>query len=455
MTDKKNKGFDEAWPDERLAFFDGVDNELRKLREERSDLKEKRLALVGAWNNAKEINDIIVSQGLKLSIIADNNPNKQGVSRLGIISQSVESLTSEDNIVILVVSIWYWKEIRAQLLRMGFKENEDFYVLMGEREVEKRDDEGRHVLSDETWEQYKERAQKGYASYLRIAEKYPGKPIWLMHQPSLGDLFIFSMFLPYEMGVSSIAECDCVLIVTKNSVRKLAQLIGYRYIEMITFEEAYSDWLMLKRLMDDELPIFNAVYHGENKLFQTLVHFTQVSFCDSFTKYVFRFPEEVKPIYPRLPGRKDHVTEQFAEYGLIPGKTVVISPYAGHFEAHITMEQWERLAEALKIKGYTVCSNCGGPAEKPIPGTAAPFIELQDCQHFVETAGYFLGVRSGFCDLVCMADCHKAVIYESGAPAGSIDYFGFDSMGLGEDILEYVNDCIHTDDMIEEILAQY
>lgn len=450
-----NKGFDEAWPDERLDFFAGIDRELKKLREKRPDLPTKRLALVGAWNNAKELNDIIISQGLKLSIIADNNPNKQGVSRLGIISQSVDSLVSETDILILVASIWYWKEIRSQLLRLGFKENADFYVLMGGRSIEGTDLKEKHVLSGDTWTDYKERVRRGYTSYLKITEKYPGKPIWLMHQPSLGDLFIFSMYLPYAMGVASIPECDCVLIVTKNSVRKLAQLIGYTNIEMITFEEAYSDWLMLKRLMDDELPIFNAVYHGENKLFQTLVHFTEVSFADSFTKYVFRFPNEVKPIYPRLPGRKDHVIRQFEEYGLIPGKTVVISPYAGHFEAHITMDQWINLVETLKKKGYTVCSNCGGPEEIPIPGSNAPFIDLQDCQTFVEVAGFFLGVRSGFCDLVCMADCHKVVIYETGAPAGSVEYFGFGSMGLGEEILEYVNDCIHTDEMLEEILELY
>ena len=446
---KEYEKFDVAWQEERLDFFDGVFKELAELKEQRV-FEHKNIAIVGSWNNAGEINEMLVKLGLTLTHIADNNPNKQGVSRLGIISQSVESLQNVNNLVILVASIWYWKEIRGQLLRLGFKENRDFYVLRGGVRFTRNDKQ--QLIADVVWEDYKDRAKQGYESYLKIRDQYPGKPIWLMHQPSLGDLYIFSLFLPHAMGVNNVSECDCVLVVTKNSTRKLAEILGFRTIEMIPFEEAFSNWLMMLRLMGEGLDVHNAVYHGENKLFQTLVHYSRVSFRDSFTKYVFQFPEEVEPIYPEFPKRHEHVLEQFIFHGLKPGKTVVISPYAGHFEAKISEEQWSNLITRLKEKGYTVCTNCAAPNEKPLPGTVAPFIDLQDCVEFVETAGTFVGVRSGFCDLVCMAKCRKIVIYETGAPAGSIDYFGFESMGLGENITELVNDCISTNDLIDSIV---
>ncbi len=44
------------------------------------------------------------------------------------------------------------------------------------------------------------------------------------------------------------------------------------------------------------------------------------------------------------------------------------------------------------------------------------FIELRDCVEFAETAGHYIGVRNGLCDVLCMADCRKIVIYETGAP---------------------------------------
>jgi ADP-heptose:LPS heptosyltransferase len=207
--------------------------------------------------------------------------------------------------------------------------------------------------------------------------------------------------------------------------------------------------------MGDKLNIRNAVYHGLNTIFQSLVWNTQVTFRDSFIKYVFHFSEDVEPIYPVFPKRKEQVLEQFKKYGLKPGKTVVISPYAGHFIAQISEAHWNKLILELEAKGFTVCTNCGGQEELPLPRTQAPFIELQDCVEFVEAAGYFIGVRSGFCDLICMANCKKIVIYETGAPAASIDYFGFKSMGIGENIVELINDCIHVDELIDGIVEKY
>lgn len=451
IMEPKNE-FEAAWLDERAEYFSGVSADIMKLRFQ-GVFNGKNIAIVGSWNNAGEINKIMISLGLKLTHIADNNPKKQNISRLGIVSQSVESLKDVENLIILVLNNYFWKELQFQLSSLGFVEERDFYIIYGGDKFKKKSLRSESIkLTDETWDKYKKCVELGYQSYAEIKEKYRGLPIWLMHQPSLGDLYIFSLFLPHAMGVNSIEECECVLVVTKNSVKKLADVIGFKYIELITFEEAYRNWLALMRLAGDKFNIHNAVYHGLNNIFQTLVHYSEVSFRDSFTKYVFQFEKEVMPIYPQFPKRTEHVLEQFREYGLIPGKTVLISPYAGHFIASIASEEWTYLINNLKDRGYTVCTNCGSAEEQPLPGTQAPFIELSDCVEFVETAGYFIGVRSGFCDLVCMADCKKIVIYETGAPAASIAYFGFESMELGENMTEIINDCIHTDEMIDRIL---
>lgn len=451
--DKKINNYDAAWLDERAEYFEGVYLDIKKLKE-RSVFSGKKIAIVGSWNNAAEINAIIEKLDMSISIIADNNPNKQGVSRLGITSQSVESLANEKNIAVLVLNNAYWRDIQKQLLNLGFAENIDFYIVFGGERFMPESGEGKEsaIIPAELWNKLCIYAERGFISYSELSLKYPGLPVWLMHQPSLGDLYIFSMFLPVAMGVKNISDCNCVLIVTKNSVRKLAEAIGYRNIVLISFEEAHKHWLMLLKLMGDKLNIHNAVYHGLNGFFQTLVWNTQVTFRDSFTKYVFHFVNEVEPIYPQFPKRSDIVKAEFKRLNLKVGKTVVISPYAGHFEATITPEQWKRLTDALADKGYTLCTNCGGAGELPLPDTVPVFIELQDCVEFTETAGYFIGIRSGFCDLLCTAGCRKIVIYETGAPAASIDFFGFESMGIGDgNIIEVINDCIHTDELIDEI----
>jgi len=449
----KTIDFNASWLSERSEYFDRVYNDIKRLKE-KDVFANKRIAIVGVWLNMAEINEIIRRLDMTISIIADNNPNKQGISKLGIISQSVKSLVNENNVIILVINNIYWRDIQLQLQNLGFVKNIDFFVIFGSKKAKLGREKVKEppIISARIWNKLCSYANKGFASYIKLAQKYPELPIWLMHQPSLGDLYIFALFLPAAMGETCISDCKCVLIVTKNSVKKLAETLGFKNIVLISYDDAHHKWLTVMKLMGDTLNVRNAVHHGLNNVFVSLILNTQVTFSDGFKKYVFQFVKEVKPIYPLFPKRKEYVLAQFREYGLKPGKTVVISPYAGHFIAQINKEHWIKLISRLTAKGFTVCTNCGSPEESPLPGTKAPFIELQDCVEFVETAGYFIGVRSGFCDLVCMANCKKIVIYETGAPAASIDFFGFKSMGIGENIIELVNDCIHVDDLIENII---
>jgi len=453
---EKNVNFDAAWLSEREEYFQGLYNDIMKLRDQ-GKFAGRKIAVVGCWNNFMEVKKIIEQLSLKVSFIADNNPKKQGISRCGIVSQSVESLVDEENIAILVINNMYWKDLRQQLISLQFVENKDFFVLYGgaKFEADAKGTNDTSIIFPRTWDELRLQAWDGFQSYKKINDKYKGLPIWLMHQPSLGDLYIFSLFLPIAMGKKTVSECDCVLIVTKNSTKKLAEAIGYRNIELITFEEANKNWLVLLKLMGDQLNIRNAVYHGLNTIFQSLVWNTAVTFRDSFTKYVFHFEQEVEPIFFDFPKRRDVVFRQFTELGLQPGKTVLISPYAGHFEASISENQWKYLVNKLIEKGYSVCTNCGSANELPLPNTIAASIELQDCVEFVEMAGYFIGIRSGFCDLICKADCKKIVIYETGATAASIDYFGFANMRIADDIIELINDCIHTDQLMDEILQYF
>ncbi len=453
---EKNVNFDAAWLSEREEYFQGLYNDIMKLRDQ-GKFAGRKIAVVGCWGNFLEVNKIIGELGLKVSFIADNNPKKQGISRCGIISQSVESLIDEENVVILVINNLYWRDIRQQLIELNFVENNDFFVLFGGEKFEAnaKGFSNTSIISSNIWNEIMLCAWDGFLSYKKINEKYKGLPIWLMHQPSLGDLYIFSLFLPIAMGKKNVSECDCVLIVTKNSTKKLAEAIGYKNIELISYEEAGKNWLAMLKLMGDQLNVRNAVCHGLNKIFPNLIWNTAVTFRDSFTKYVFHFEQEVEPVFFEFPKRRDEVARQFTKMGLKPGKTVVISPYAGHFEATISEKQWKYLVDKLIEKGYSVCTNCGSVNEHPLPNTVAARIELQDCVEFVEMAGYFIGIRSGFCDLLCKANCRKIVIYETGAPAASIDYFGFANMRIADDIIELINDCIHTDQLMDEILQYF
>ncbi len=451
--------YEAAWIRERDEYLEELHNDLKRLSES-GVLEGKRIAIAGCWTNAGEVKKILGGLGLSISIIADNNPKKQGVSRVGIIAQSVTSLADERNIVILLLNTlnnYYWYALRNQLNELGFVRDVDYFIVFGGEKNRQKADPDSLAVSDALWDKWSGYAEKGYASYMEVTRQHPGLPIWFLGYPSLGDVYIFSLYLPFAMGVRSVAECEGVLIVSKNSVKKLAEALGFRRVLLIPLEEAILHWVYAMRLMGDKLTkLQNGVYHALNSHFQYLAGNTDVNFRDSFTRYIFNFQEEVRPAYPQLPGRRDVVLAMFEKLNLKPGKTVLISPYAGHFEAAVAPDQWGRLVKALLDNGYCVCTNCGGPNEPPLPGTVPVFVELRDCVEFAETAGYFVGVRSGFCDLLCMARCLKVVIYETGAHSASKEFFGFDSMGLGDgNIIELLNDCIHTDELLDSIAERF
>lgn len=409
---------------------------------DRGIFQNKKIALIGSWGDQKWIYDTMEKLGLKLSFIADNNPSKQGIVKLGIKTNSVESLLDIEDLIILVSGA-YFSEISTQLKSLGYVENKDFFVLALEK--------GDSLYDDRNQKKFEADVMRGFELYSDIKKRHGDMPIWLMHQISLGDLYLFSLFLPAAMGVSDITECECVLVVARRATKHLAEILGYKNIELVLLEDMSCSLLPLTKIAGDCLNMHNTIFHGTDTLISRIINHSEINFIDTFTKGVFRFSKGVKPIYPHFPKRSERVHEIFQEYGLKFGKTILLSPYATHFTASISDKQWETLAEKLKKKGYSVCTNCAGD-EKPVRGTQAPPIELEDCVEFVENAGYFIGVRSGLCDLICMAECSKIIIYEEGANA-DINFHGFANMGIGKGITELVNDTVHTDEMISEIVS--
>lgn len=126
----EKKNFDAAWLDGRDAYFNALKMEIKNLKDA-GVFKNKRIAIVGVWNNAGELYKIFQALGLRLTNIADNNPNLWGLSRIGILCQSVESLAREKNTITIIANNGAWQELRSQMLELGLKENKQFYVLFG------------------------------------------------------------------------------------------------------------------------------------------------------------------------------------------------------------------------------------------------------------------------------------------------------------------------------------
>lgn len=155
------------------------------------------------------------------------------------------------------------------------------------------------------------------------------------------------------------------------------------------------------------------------------------AFTEEFFDYIARYPQirfkdciqyGCLGISPKAefcaPALKTKMASCFPRE-FIPGKTVLISP----FSRALFLEQdrfFLDLVNHLKRKGYQVFTNLSEPEQAPLPGTLAAYYSLTEICTFVMAGGFFVGARSGLCDLLAYVECKLVAIYPYASP-----YFDF------------------------------
>lgn len=94
------------------------------------------------------------------------------------------------------------------------------------------------------------------------------------------------------------------------------------------------------------------------------------------------------------------------------GKTVILSPFARSLMIP-GKNFWISLAKELNKNGFFVCvSQDPNPnVNYEIPDTLAIFFPYAQAILILNYAGYFIGARSGFCDILTASDCHLTILY--------------------------------------------
>ena len=389
----------------------------------RGIFQNKKMYLFGVSENTRQIIQILRSYHLEPVNVLDNDKTRQNTYCKGIQVISVENVENiQDAQNLYIVYSAYWSEMTAQLRRKGVKK-ENIRMLYREESLVER---------------------LGYAClgkhiYKKLMDKYGELPIFICPYTGTGDIYLIGTF--WKQYVEKKHLEDYIFLVISKACEKVAQLFEIKNVEVFE-KKAESCYLIQYYMLCPEkvnLKILNdswAQIHT-NPL-EWFRGYKGLEFTELFRRFVFELPDTAKPEHPVFKNVDQELEPLFREYRLEPGNTVVLSPYSNTLE-DLPREFWNALARRLKQAGFKVCTNSSGDTEPAAEGTIPVFFPLNIAPQWIEKAGYFIGVRSGFCDVISGAKAKKIILYGSQDRffnGSAYEYFNLKDMGLCEDAIE-------------------
>lgn len=248
----------------------------------------------------------------------------------------------------------------------------------------------------------------GYRIYRNLRKNYPRERIYVYDYTGMGDVYVFCLYL--NACSLQIAPEGMAVTVIGNVSKRVADMFQIPNIVKLTRKDS-AKLTHLARLMGERLNLYPMTpfpSHLHTDIYSHYLFGKQINMADAYRCVMFDLETDEKA-YPELPSQADNVEQLFTEHQLQPGNTVIISPYANTIIGYAP-DFWERVTDKLKQWGFTVCTNCSGK-EKALPGTVRLSFPLEIAQEVLDYAGYFVGLRSGFCDIICNSAAFKCVLY--------------------------------------------
>lgn len=402
------------------AELEKVTKKLHKLFE-KDTFKDKEICLFGVSDNTRQIIKILRENGYEPNYIIDNDISKIGSYCSGIVVTEANEFKGSERIICLLYS-FYHEEMRRQLLQNGMIDKNIISLTLKERTV-------LGAFFD---------IIKGRKIHNKLIKEYGELPVFLCPYTGTGDIYLIGTLWSQYIKKEKVEEY--IFVVISGACKKVAQLFNIKNVvllknqkdseHLISYYAANTDGIRLKILND----AWAQIHDNQTEWFRG---YKGWFFTDLFRKFVFDLPDNTRPMHPVL-RESEEVKKIFEKKGLKMGKTVVLSPYSNTL-SDLPSGFWVQICARLKKKGYDVCTNCSGLSEQPIIGSVGVFFPLNIAPQFVNAAGFFIGVRSGFCDIISGCNAKKIVLYDKGNRfynCSAFEYFCLKGMGLCDDAFE-------------------
>lgn len=302
----------------------------------------------------------------------------------------------------------------------------------------------------------------GYRQYALLLKEYGEDAYIHLSAGGTGDVYISNLYYNRYIELKGRKE-NAVYVLPGESCYQTTKLFDITRAKKIE-KERWIDLLHLFRFLGEKSVRIDMLYYH---IF--VVHTGYVTWLESYKGWnLYRLMHAIhfsdlteKDIErPKFHYDKKRIVKIFFDNKLKLGKTVILSPYA-KWPPAISSIFWENLVDELKKKGYTVCTNSIGESEPPIKGTKPVFYSYDLAVPMIEAAGYMIGLRSGFLDIIESAEARKVALYPYNckkrgiADGTAIGSFSLNEMFGRNDFLELEISDQNMDEIINMILEYF
>lgn len=303
------------------------------------------------------------------------------------------------------------------------------------------------------WNTFRTKVLVGYHLYAQTIENNGEATTLFLSGPGTGDTYVFASLFK-EFISRNFSNQNVVLIVIGKSSVDVANLFGINLVKAVSVDDFRALTNLLMFGGTHIMKVHSLHYHWFYRHTAILgypmgIHgFNFLSFPAAYLGV-----SEDKISKPVFFANKKELQELFLQNGLIPHKTVVLTPHVKTFKA-IPNSFWICLAGTLLDKGLSVCTNAVN-TEPPILGTVPIFVPYQASVPFLEMAGATIGVRSGFQDVTSTAECIKISLVCKDQPTGYLCCNGGEAFYLNE-MYHYSNqyDLLYSPEIEEHLIEE-
>ncbi len=389
----------------------------KEIERNRKRFAGKRCVLFGASDANRVALKELQKWNIRIDQVIDNNTGKTGLiwERVPVTTPSFLQERFDPNTMVVICG-GEFVEKKRQVMFMGYTD-QNILIILPERKS--RLDQLRDV-ADSIW------------VYERVKRRSRGKHILFLPLQATGDAYLTGMYLSGYIAEQEYR--DYQIVVTSGGVKKMLQLFGFEDVLVISLEEGKQLKEAVSRFGESQLNLSYLMFWGlysQNLI--RLEEYCKVSFHEMFRNAVFGYQDRGKAEEPEF---CCNVEEIFIKEKLIEGRTVLLSPYAVTFDKELDEAWWKALADALTERGFLVCTNSTGFREPVVNGTKGVAWDYRKLVPLLNLAGYFIGVRSGLCDLISSSSCKKVILYQKNMSKNKMSYFSLNHMGLCSDAIE-------------------